>query len=74
MNEADLFPYCPPQRENTITSAPSLMVLVLKPLPSVKIWNENAVKRGIKNYKMKPSIYRGILHCPMVFANLVFSE
>lgn len=32
---ADLFPSCPTQRENTITSAPSLMVLVLKPFPSV---------------------------------------
>ena len=32
----NLFPSFPQQRENTITSAPSLMVLVLKPFPSDK--------------------------------------
>ena len=33
----DLFPFFPQQRENTITSAPSLIVLVLKPFPSDQI-------------------------------------
>lgn len=34
--EYNLFPGFPPEREKTITSAPSLMVLVLNPFPSIQ--------------------------------------
>lgn len=75
-----LFPSFPEQREKTITSAPSLMVLVLKPFPSDKS-NIEQVTIPYLEKKHKTNIYIYMyysittgLHCPIVFASLLFAE
>lgn len=88
VNKTNLFPSFPQQRENTITSAPSLMVLVLKPFPSKKVQSRWNIRNLFlyRNFLKMPSwcqnsviwimfflkIY--VSHCPIVFAWLLFTE
>ena len=57
------------------------MVLVLKSFPSAKTSKENSILKLIKKYEKElknklqiTELKDKFLHCPIVFANLIFSE